>query len=114
MGTNYLDMDGIRGIASALKDNKESIVDTWRCSNQKGMGSYFGRAVEKAVAEMMQTNDRVTKLGFNCEDPHWRDVIGRAIIKNNDLARRRRKKERDGGEEVEEVEVKKAVDKTMS
>jgi len=87
-------------------------VDTFRCSNQKGMGQYFGRAVEKAVGEMMQTNTRITKLGFSCEDAHWRDVISRATIKNNDLARRRRKKEK-GGDDEDEV-VKKAVERSMA
>merc|ERR1712226_352421 len=75
------------------------------------MGQYFGRAVEKAVAEMIQTNTRITKLGFNCEDAHWRDVIGRAIIKNNDLARRRRKGGADKPAEVEVVAKEKAMNK---
>merc|ERR1711972_130042 len=50
-----------------------------------------GREAEKAVAEMMQANERVVKLGFNAQDANWRNIINCALLKNGDAARRRRK-----------------------
>mmetsp|Transcript_148349 Transcript_148349/g.413260 ORF Transcript_148349/g.413260 Transcript_148349/m.413260 type:complete len:1150 (+) Transcript_148349:72-3521(+) len=89
--TNSLDSDGLAHIAAALKENNNSALEQFRFNNQKTVGDYFGRPVEQAFAELVEHNQRIVKLGFSCNDAHWRLKIDRAILRNNDLARRRRK-----------------------
>jgi len=89
--SNRLDPEAIRSIAEALKQNEGNKLEGLKFANQKDMSASFGRPVEKAVAEMVEKNTRVTKLGFTAQDPHWRDVIDRAILRNGDIERRRRK-----------------------
>merc|ERR1711974_150387 len=91
MGTNSLDSDGITQMAAALKENETSSLEQFRFNNQKGLGAYFGRPLEESFAELVENNMTITKLGFTCNDAHWRMKIDRALLRNNDLARRRRK-----------------------
>mmetsp|Transcript_56223 Transcript_56223/g.174366 ORF Transcript_56223/g.174366 Transcript_56223/m.174366 type:complete len:487 (+) Transcript_56223:2056-3516(+) len=108
--TNSLDSDSLSAIAEALKENKESGLEQLLLSNQRGLGDFFGRSVEQAFAEALKTtNVTILKLGLTCNDAHWRLVIDRAILRNNDLARRRRK-----GKSVAVVEEIAAQDKTLS
>uniref|UniRef100_A0A7S2DZ56 Uncharacterized protein n=1 Tax=Alexandrium andersonii TaxID=327968 RepID=A0A7S2DZ56_9DINO len=37
----------------------------------------------------MQRNETILKLGFECDDAHWRNLIDRALLRNNDYWRRR-------------------------
>jgi len=89
--TNNLDATGVKHIAEALLGNPDSALEQWKFSNQKILGASFGRPVEQAVAELMEKNTRIVKLGFSCNDPNWRLNIDRALLRNNDFARRRRK-----------------------
>lgn len=89
--TNSLDSDAIRAMAEALKENESSGLEIWRFNNQKHLGAYFGRPVEQAIAEMIEKNVRITKLGFACNDPNWRLQVDRAILRNTDFFRRKRK-----------------------
>eukprot|EP00413_Alexandrium_margalefii_P036355 CAMPEP_0204590370 /NCGR_PEP_ID=MMETSP0661-20131031/49746_1 /ASSEMBLY_ACC=CAM_ASM_000606 /TAXON_ID=109239 /ORGANISM="Alexandrium margalefi, Strain AMGDE01CS-322" /LENGTH=772 /DNA_ID=CAMNT_0051600393 /DNA_START=12 /DNA_END=2330 /DNA_ORIENTATION=- len=107
--TNSLDSDGLAAIAEALKENKDSGLEQVRLNNQRGLGQFFGRPVEQAFAEVLEANSTILKLGLTCNDAHWRLVIDRAILRNNDLARRRRK-----GKSVAVVEEIAAQDKTLA
>lgn len=89
---NNIDSDAIRACAQALKENEDTALEVWRFSCQKHVGDYFGRPVEEALAELMEVNRSIVKLGFSCNDPHWRMVIDRNIMRNVDTARRRRKR----------------------
>jgi len=52
---------------------------------------------------MMDKNENIFKLGFECQDAHWRNIIDRALLRNNDFARRRRKRNSGTGEDDEEL-----------
>merc|ERR1712136_479181 len=80
-----------RALADALLENKESVLEQWRFNGQKGVGEFFGRPVEEAVATLARENKKIVKLGFSCADAHWNDVINKSMIRNTDLARRARK-----------------------
>jgi len=107
--TNSLDCDGLHQIGAALKENKECGIEQMRFNNQKSLGEFFGRPVEEIFAQVMETNMMIVKLGFTVNDAHWRLVIDRAVLRNNDFARRRRK----GVVEEEEEEIA-AVDKPLA
>eukprot|EP00931_Biecheleriopsis_adriatica_P010249 TRINITY_DN11132_c0_g1_i1.p1 TRINITY_DN11132_c0_g1~~TRINITY_DN11132_c0_g1_i1.p1 ORF type:complete len:929 (+),score=222.04 TRINITY_DN11132_c0_g1_i1:38-2824(+) len=100
--TNLLDSECLRALVLALKDNRESKLETLRVDPQKGQ-TYFGRPVEEAFGQLMETNETIVKLGFECHDAHWRNSIDRALLRNNDFARRRRK--RATGEDEDEVQA---------
>ncbi|CAK9096195.1 unnamed protein product [Durusdinium trenchii] len=53
------------------------------------MGQFFGRPTEEAVGQMMWSNESIVKLGFECDDAHWRNIIDRSLLRNNDFFRRR-------------------------
>jgi hypothetical protein len=89
--SNYLDASCIKDAATALLENKDSQIEQWRFNGQKGVGEFFGRPVEEAVANLARENKKIVKLGFSCADAHWNDVINKAMIRNGDLARRARK-----------------------
>lgn len=86
---NFLDSDSVRQIALGIKDNPDCGIEHLRFSHQKQMASFFGRPTEEAVGQMMQTNELIVKLGFECDDRHWRNMIDRAVLRNNDAWRRR-------------------------
>lgn len=108
--SNSLDSDAVKAIAVALQENDKTGLEQWRFNNQKHLGAYFGRPVEQAIAEMIDKNTRILKLGFACQDPNWRLIIDRAVLRNNDYARRRRKGSIFG---LTEDEIK-AEDRTLS
>mmetsp|Transcript_42145 Transcript_42145/g.132663 ORF Transcript_42145/g.132663 Transcript_42145/m.132663 type:complete len:304 (+) Transcript_42145:1-912(+) len=99
--TNGLDSDGLFQIADAIKENAACAIEQLRFNNQKSLGEFFGRPVEQRFSEILETNTTIVKLGFKCQDAHWRMTIDRALLRNNDLARRRRKG--DTGPAPEEV-----------
>jgi len=107
--SNYLDSACIKDCALALMENKSSKLKQWRFNGQKGIGEYFGRPVEEAIANMAREHKKIVKLGFSCADAHWNDVINKALIRNTDLARRLRK-----GTVVFQADVIPAVLKTLS
>mmetsp|Transcript_45354 Transcript_45354/g.84581 ORF Transcript_45354/g.84581 Transcript_45354/m.84581 type:complete len:637 (-) Transcript_45354:150-2060(-) len=87
--SNWLDSNAVRELALAIKDNQSCNIEFLRFSHQKQMGQFFGRPTEEAVGQMMQHNDMIVKLGFECDDAHWRNEIDRALLRNNDSWRRR-------------------------
>jgi len=89
---NCLDSQAVREIADALRANPESMIEHFRLTQQKGVGNFFGRPVEEAIGQLMERNETIIKLGFECNDAHWRNIIDRALLRNNDFARRRRQK----------------------
>jgi len=90
LDSNCLDSNSIREIALSIKDNPNTCIEHLRLQHQVGMGVVFGRPAEEAVGQMMQRNKTVVNLGFECSDAHWRNLIDRALILNNDVSRRRR------------------------
>lgn len=87
--SNSLDSGAVVELALAIKENQgNSRIEHLRLSRQRHMGPSFGRRAEEAVAQMMQQNERIIKLGFECEDSHWRYIIDRAVLRNNDMRRR--------------------------
>jgi len=90
--TNFLDSASIKAIVEGLAQNPDSALEQLRLGEQKLVGGYFGRPVEEAVAHMMYENKKIVKLGFTTNDAHWNDTICRALLRNNDYARRIRKK----------------------
>jgi len=99
--TNNLDSECITCMIKALQENKDAVLEQWRMINQKHMGQYFGRPVEEAMETFLKQNHTVVKLGFVCQDAHWRNEIDKCILKNVDLARRKRK----GGDAQEEEQI---------
>jgi hypothetical protein len=89
---NFLDSTAVRDIALAIKANSESCLEHLRLAHQKQIAQFFGRPTEEAVGQMMERNETIVKLGFDCDDAHWRNLIDRALVRNNDLYRRRQAK----------------------
>lgn len=86
---NCLDSNSIREIAFGIKDNADSHLEQLRLQHQQGMGNFCGRPTEEALGHMMHRNQTIVKLGFECDDAHWRNSIDRALVRNNDVRRRR-------------------------
>jgi hypothetical protein len=89
--TNSLDSESLIACANSLKTHTDSVLEQWRFTDQKSLEGGFGRPLEEAIADMLAQNQTITKIGFACQDPHWRNKIDTAMLRNNDLARRRRK-----------------------
>lgn len=87
--SNWLDSNAVRELAVAIKENPDSVIEHLRFSHQKQMGQFFGRPTEEAVGQMMWSNESIVKLGFECDDAHWRNIIDRSLLRNNDFFRRR-------------------------
>lgn len=107
--SNSLDSYTIKLMAEALLENPRSVLEVWRFNNQAHIGRYFGRPVEEAVADLMEKNQRICKLGFACDDANSRMKIDRAILRNMDFARKRRRgggADGEGGDEVTAEEKK--------
>lgn len=102
--SNCLDSAAVREIALAIIQNGESKLETLRVAQQKQVGQFFGRPVEEAFGQLMEKNETITKLGFECNDAHWRNIIDRALLRNNDFARRRRKHMTESEEDVRSEE----------
>jgi len=83
-------------MAEAIQANKESKLNTWKFDNQHDIGTFFGRPVEEALAQLVQNNKNILKLGFRCQDTHWRNVISRCCMNNIDAQRRLRKGQQAG------------------
>eukprot|EP00930_Biecheleria_cincta_P060550 TRINITY_DN46197_c0_g1_i1.p1 TRINITY_DN46197_c0_g1~~TRINITY_DN46197_c0_g1_i1.p1 ORF type:complete len:947 (+),score=202.88 TRINITY_DN46197_c0_g1_i1:35-2842(+) len=98
---NSLDSNSVRAMAVAITENARCNLETLRVLPQKQSGTFFGRPVEEAFGQMMERNQLICRLGFECDDAHWRNTIDRALLRNNDFARRRRRK--GNGEEEEEL-----------
>lgn len=102
---NLLDSNAVREIAVQLARNKGCVLETLRVSPQKQIGSFFGRPVEESFGPLLDGNNTITKLGFECNDANWRNIIDRSLLRNNDFARRRRRSSRAAFSEEEEPEA---------
>lgn len=98
--SNNLDSNAVKQIASAIMSNAQCRMEHLRLSPQKQAGMYFGRPVEEAAGMMMDKNNTIIKLGFECNDANWRNMIDRALLRNNDYARRRKRGDVDQVEET--------------
>jgi len=95
--SNNLDAAGIKKIAESLQANENSALEQFRFSNQRGVHD-FGRPCEQALCSLVEKNTRLVKLGFTCSDNHMRMVIDKAVLRNNDLARKRRASAKGAGQ----------------
>ncbi|CAL1153451.1 unnamed protein product, partial [Cladocopium goreaui] len=109
---NCLDSASVKDFATCLLENPTSKLESLRFSQQKGTGNFFGRPVEEAFGQLLDKNETLLRLGFSCDDAHWRNHINRALLRNNDFARRRRKKQA-GGEEEEVIAEEKTLRRVM-
>jgi len=100
LDANNLDSVAVQSMAEAIKENENTALEVLRVDGQKNVGAFFGRRVEEALALLVESNKTIVKLGCTINDPHWRDVINRAIMRNADVARRKRKRKTVKGEEV--------------
>lgn len=90
--SNHLDPEALMLLAKALTASKgTSALEVWKFNNQRTFGSNFGAPFEEVAAELANKNTNITKLGFSAQGPHWRNTIDKAMLRNNDIARRRRK-----------------------
>eukprot|EP00811_Abedinium_folium_P036388 NODE_90_length_3745_cov_5.849917.p1 GENE.NODE_90_length_3745_cov_5.849917~~NODE_90_length_3745_cov_5.849917.p1 ORF type:complete len:712 (-),score=142.63 NODE_90_length_3745_cov_5.849917:536-2671(-) len=89
--SNNLDSECLRGMIMAVHENQDSDLREWRFTNQKHIGQFFGLPVEQEMFSLMRDNTNIVRLGFTCQDAHWRNEIDRCILRNVDSARRRRK-----------------------
>jgi len=89
--SNNIDSSSVRAMAISLKANEDTAIESFKFNNQKSIGEFFGRPVEEAVANLVEGNRNIVKVGFSCNDPHWRLVIDRNVMRNIDIARRKRK-----------------------
>lgn len=86
---NRLDPTALREIALALAANPSIPIEQLRVTPQEQV-DYFGRPVEEAFGQLMDRNKTIVTFGFVCADANWRNMIDRALLRNNDFARRRR------------------------
>jgi len=107
--SNHLDPQSLMDIADALRINPGVPLETWKFANQSGRGDNFGNQVEEKIAEMLEVNDTVTKVGFAPHDAHWKNRISNLLTRNADLARRRRKSMKPGGSVAEDTVPAKTV-----
>lgn len=110
--TNNLDSTCIAEMARSLRDFPESCLQQWRFDGQRSCAGNFGRPVEQALAEMMETNTKMLKLGASLKDPHWRRCVDKSLMRNNDAFRKQRKKEQ-GRRSIVDAEPIPAVDRTL-
>lgn len=85
--SNHLDSRSVCEIASAIRANPGSRIEDLSLAHQNNL-KFFGRPAEQAVGRMLAENERIVRLGFECDDAHWRNEIDRALLRNSDLRRR--------------------------
>lgn len=85
---NCLDSGAVREIAVAIGDNRCTCLEQLMVAHQKQAGKYFGRPTEEAVANMfVRGNETIIKLGMDLDDANWRNLIDRALLRNQALRR---------------------------
>merc|ERR1740130_234637 len=87
--SNCLDSSAVREIALAIRGNADIRIEQLGVAHQRQVGKFFGRPTEEALGLMMQSNETIVKLVLECDDAHWRNIIDRALLRNNDFRRRR-------------------------
>lgn len=86
--TNCLDSSAVCELANAIGSNQDLPLEQLRVQHQKQVGQFFGRPTEEAMGKMMASSQTIIKLSFECDDAHWRNMISRALLRNNDSKRR--------------------------
>jgi len=92
ISNNLLASDRIISLANAIKSNADSALCDLKVAYQNGVDA-LGRAVEKALAELVENNKKITTLACSFEDAHWRGQKDKFLMRNKDEVRRQRKKE---------------------
>ncbi|XP_067827544.1 tropomodulin-2 [Heptranchias perlo] len=83
--SNFITGVGIQAIVDALKEN-ETLVEI-KIDNQR---QQLGATVEMEIAQMLETNTSVLKIGYQFTQQGPRTRAAAAITKNNDLVRKKR------------------------
>jgi len=99
---NHLDSDAVYDIIVALTENAQSEVTSFSCTNQIGVGRFFGKKVEQAVVDLCEQNKKITRLNFHFRDEYLLNVVDKAIRANRDASRRRRKRSTIAGKQVQD------------
>eukprot|EP00928_Gymnodinium_smaydae_P018918 TRINITY_DN17207_c0_g2_i1.p1 TRINITY_DN17207_c0_g2~~TRINITY_DN17207_c0_g2_i1.p1 ORF type:complete len:665 (+),score=152.73 TRINITY_DN17207_c0_g2_i1:76-1995(+) len=86
--SNCLDSSAVKQIAVAIGENAETRIEHLSVAHQKQVGKFFGRPTEEEMGKMMMRNETIVKLGVECADAHWRNIIDRALLRNQDIRRR--------------------------
>mmetsp|Transcript_1982 Transcript_1982/g.4591 ORF Transcript_1982/g.4591 Transcript_1982/m.4591 type:complete len:518 (-) Transcript_1982:536-2089(-) len=69
---------------------KIQAIEEIRVNNMNFGNGGHSVSVEKTMAEAMEKNQSILKLGLELKDPTWRNKIDRRIMANKDLARQKR------------------------
>jgi len=94
--SNCLDADAMIAVVQGIGKNEASVLEEFRFANQKGL-HHFGRPLEEAMAKMLETNTVMLKCDLTCTDPHWRNKVDKAFLRNVENLRKRKKAEAAGG-----------------
>eukprot|EP00927_Polykrikos_kofoidii_P000052 TRINITY_DN10023_c0_g1_i2.p1 TRINITY_DN10023_c0_g1~~TRINITY_DN10023_c0_g1_i2.p1 ORF type:complete len:736 (+),score=109.14 TRINITY_DN10023_c0_g1_i2:143-2350(+) len=87
--SNFLDSGSVKELANAIRENRKSRIEYLNVAHQRKVGKFFGRPTEEALGQMMQKNETIVKLIVECDDAHWRNIIDRSLLRNNDFRRKR-------------------------
>ncbi|CAD7927845.1 unnamed protein product [Amoebophrya sp. A120] len=86
---NYVDVSALCTIADSLSVNRSLEVlrisgQQGECMNNRGMGAKF----EEILGSAMLKNQSLISVGIALYNPSWRDVLDRALTRNNDRKKR--------------------------
>ncbi|CAD7928380.1 unnamed protein product [Amoebophrya sp. A25] len=86
---NFVDVSALSALADALlvNDGLEEIRMSGQrneCMSNRGMGQKF----EEILGQAMMKNQSLITLGVALYNPTWRDVVDRALTRNNDRKKR--------------------------
>jgi len=110
--SNNLGCATMQAVAEALTDNSATNLTTLLCGEQEGL-SMFGKQIDQALAEMLEKNSKVTKLGFPVQDPHWKSVVERCLKRNVDSGKRSAKV-KPGGKKLGSVQERTLATLTLT
>eukprot|EP00397_Hematodinium_sp_SG-2012_P003664 GEMP01003672.1.p1 GENE.GEMP01003672.1~~GEMP01003672.1.p1 ORF type:complete len:1159 (+),score=233.76 GEMP01003672.1:303-3479(+) len=83
---NAIDSPSLMILADALTQNKA--LEILKVQHQKTRSS--GVQVEEHFSDALDLNKTLTKLGIELNNPHHRDQIGRKLMRNSEIKRRKR------------------------
>merc|ERR1712137_188369 len=81
--SNALQPKELESVCHGLAESKT--CEQFRCNNVA-----VGRQVLDALAKLVKANVKMVKLGFDLQDPHFRNVINTQLGRNGEEARIRR------------------------
>lgn len=85
---NNFDSESMEILARSIKSNPRSALTTFFCKEMKGGTTDFGRNADKAMAEMMEENEKIVQMTYVCGDLHLKCIIDECLQKNADVFRR--------------------------